>query len=632
MEYSKQPDYHQTGMKESNNKVKEFLLLHKLTHYSTLDRKVKSLARLVSGKEFQRTDFDVNYSGENEDSLFTHSALIQAAYFGNINGSSILLKNNANPQQRDAHGWSPLLWAIYFGNAEFVKFILNYQSVMHNKELLNNDETGQEKSLGKTCKYTLEDFLLYGCKENSAEIISILKKSKRYSNELVSLQHKLAQRKVALLHHNSQNLFIKIDLSRIRMDQFITLHRNNRLILKQALIKSTGYDFFLFQNDECCNISNQFTLPIPANIALLASRYEYFIGGVREWKLFLTEYLREFEERMDQMDDLSEKLFWFGNICQLWVYVCSEQEIADKNEFDVDLREFVGIKFNQILEGTLGCLEEEVEQSLLKFYPFGNKNDKTLFDSLHQTPPLREKGFRNSYGEQVKSKMRRFFDKFHLFSLNNESSKTCSEDKRLSILPSPLSIEQIEVGSGPAKIISLLKSVYESASLHFYPLNNVMSSNFAVKLLRLLLSFINYSCLKFILTQQSKYCDKLHGMAIRMNISDIEGWINEKFYDVDPKVAATLNSCFVPLVQVCQYLQIYTCLNNDSAFEEFGKFCEIQQAPNDFLSFLKEFAPLALSNLDLLGKYESVGLTLSDLEECQGKFLVSKEIMDLFVN
>ncbi len=59
--------------------------------------------------------------------------------------------------------------------------------------------------------------------------------------------------------------------------------------------------------------------------------------------------------------------------------------------------------------------------------------------------------------------------------------------------------------------------------------------------------------------------------------------------------------------------------------------CEIQQAPNDFLSFLKEFAPLALSNLDLLGKYESVGLTFSDLKNA-GKFFVSKEIMDLFVN
>ncbi len=52
-----------------------------------------------------------------------------------------------------------------------------------------------------------------------------------------------------------------------------------------------------------------------------------------EWKLFLTEYLREFEEKMDQMDDLSEKLFWFVTFANCGFMYVMNKKYADKNEF-----------------------------------------------------------------------------------------------------------------------------------------------------------------------------------------------------------------------------------------------------------------------------------------------------------
>ena len=129
----------------------------------------------------------------------------------------------------------------------------------------------------------------------------------------------------------------------------------------------------------------------------------------------------------------------------------------------------------------------------------------------------------------------------------------------------------------------MLNLIYQSANKHFYPMDGLIDSQISLKIIKSSLSFINYFSIATILSNQQKYCDKLHGMAIRMNISEIENWLQDMFLESNSQTFHSLLSALHHLITMCQYLELYSCLERESAFEEFVKFCQIHESSSEFL-------------------------------------------------
>ena len=117
------------------------------------------------------------------------------------------------------------------------------------------------------------------------------------------------------------------------------------------------------------------------------------------------------------------------------------------------------------------------------------------------------------------------------------------------------------------------------------------------------------------MNNRSLYCNKTSGMSIRMNVSEVEFWLQEAYFPTDPKGHAFLVSSYAPLSCVCQYLQIW------SGEGDFVDFCEENEMNQELLWEMQNGFAL---------QPDALTLDVEDLVDLKERFLVTRQLHSLF--
>lgn len=522
-----------TVVTQTNNRqsLKLFSVLHKFymcCARPTTDNGCNILDRIMHSKEFV-TAFKAAHFDAPKDGLFCYSALTHAAYFANNAAIHTLMRNGAKADAEDAAGWTPLLWALVGSNVEgFDSLLAHY---------------GANAEVRTASGLRLVDFLVYGSGsssngENSLgkkidAFLHALKRTKRCKTlaaDVAALQRAHAKKSVGRsLVDDHVCIF---EREHIRIAQLLVETPANAQLLDDAMYGPMLDDFLVRGADaEDASFGDSFTLPVPAALAVSVARCRHFVEGVGGWAAFVRTAARRFAALSgDGSQSIANRLFWLGTTLQLWHYACTEDafEWRTKSTLHHEMREIAQEATQRLLRHILERIDEIVPNAIL---------DRATV-AEHRTPSDELRSF-----------------------VPNDSPKTSK----------PL----------PNRLVAYVHLVWTLLNLHFSG-----CTQFIEYLLKIIFTFVNNTCIGRILLHQSKYCSKLNGMNIRLNVAEIEDWLHDRYFAADPEVYASLVECLAPIACFAQYLQIYSCVEADGS--DFLTFCHHHNAPNSLIDLITQ--------------------------------------------
>ena len=498
--------------------------------------------------------------------FFPFSALELACAFGNVEAVRMLLAGeNAMSVgvnlQSPKTGWTPMQWAVAFGRVEVVKVLV---------------ERGAAPVAG------LAEFVLWASGGSTVreQLLSALKKNDRFDAVTGQVQAVLAAEN-AIIPSGEQVL--KIDLAAFSLEHMIPMTVENKIMLSSKLIAEGSVEELYWIHNSASKSS--FTLPMAANLMLLGARYEWCLGE-EPFCSFVEAGMRELCCKQDSCEELSEMLFWFGNVVQfcLWLRLDKAIDCSKMHEFHLAMQKELNLQWEKLIQAICNELGGIAEGALVAF-------DPQATDGCTEEKPISA-----SRKQILKMGLMRIADKLHLWNPQQQSQ---SEPRKES----------------PATLVAFLSQVHSLAKVHFNPLNAVVEAKICTLLLKEVLSFCNRHALQCIMHNRALYCNKTSGMSIRMNVSEVEFWLQETFFTTDPKGHAFLQASFAPLSCICQYLQIW------SGEDDFVEFCEEHEMHQELLWEMQ-------NNFSLQPIPPS--LEVDDLVDLKERFLVTRQLHSLF--
>jgi hypothetical protein len=257
--------------------------------------------------------------------------------------------------------------------------------------------------------------------------------------------------------------------------------------------------------------------------------------------------------------------------------------ILEKMEFS--MKKTLNVQWEKLIQAICGEMASLVEGALVAFDPHQamNSKDKKLKGTT-------------SRKEILKMGLLKIADRLHLWNQRQQSKR-------------------IERQESPETLISFLFQVYALTKAHFNPLNAVLEAKMCTLLLKEALSFCNRHALRCMMHYPTRYCNKSAGISIRMNVSEVEFWLQEAFFTSDPKVHSFLQSSLAPLSCICQYLQIWP------GDQDFVSFCREHEMHKDLLWEMER-------NFDI--QPTAAHLQVHDLTDLKERFLVTRQLHSLF--
>ncbi|KAI8348015.1 DIL domain-containing protein [Choanephora cucurbitarum] len=298
---------------------------------------------------------------------------------------------------------------------------------------------------------------------------------------------------------------------------------------------------------------------LPANVIFLSARYAHYCFSKELLHTLLSSAISKLSRIIKKCSQETQLLsFWIANISQLTIYLKKDLGLSTSTlSKQQELSEVISEAYTSCMIEIQKRLVRVLNASIMEYTSICELDNTELANSwsrfLKRSSSLI---IRSSYEMSTRSSVsekRSSIDS--LSSISTEATAFSRSTSSSSLLASPCAIGQF------------LSGIYDMLQSYHIP------SALVIQALAQLLHYLSCEIFNRILANE-KYLNRSRAIQIRMNVSVIEDWIHSN------KLPSSLNKLLEPLLQLLQFLQCLSQLNDvlvfKSTIQKFDQLSTLQ--------------------------------------------------------
>ncbi|KAG4301619.1 hypothetical protein PCANB_001700 [Pneumocystis canis] len=451
------------------------------------------------------------------------TAIIFASCFGHQEIVEALLEAGANIHVKDKAKWSPLMWAMNNHHGGIVKLLLAHGASFDGMEVLTTMR-GISNSIDR------EWYDIGNIEPFESQMIES------------ELQQRMDMQSSFGIETDLTSFNIEMDLNDHFEKKDTSIFSDNDFIWNKCLLEQT----YVFSEDHILHILNMVITDfqpsrsvdqkiIPANVIFLSIRYAYYYGTKDMLNKFLHNTLDCIRALINnKSDDMTILAFWISNCTLLLYYIKKDPGLlVTIIDFQLQLTEIVHIIYSFFIQESKSRIEKHLDDSIIHYSAI-SAHENVAFENEWRIFPWKKR--------------------------KNATLSYFSDEKYTT--PSPLLI---------TILLSSIFFVLDVYNVHPVIFKQIISQIFYWLSMELFNRII----------REKIHLSRSKAMDIRLNISIIEDWARENSYQFEKRIDAKfqrveytpfsmydcLKNHMAPLIQLLQWLQCVTSLNNIQSIE-----------------------------------------------------------------
>ncbi|KAI9207135.1 uncharacterized protein BJ171DRAFT_639841 [Polychytrium aggregatum] len=497
--------------------------------------------------ETKKDSFDIN--GKDEDGS---SGLIFAACFGWTDIVILLIEHSALVDDKDKHGWTPLLWACSNGHDEAARALIDggaSKDIKSNrgrslKDLVQRTSSG--KQMSKILEYEYKEPVTPSSPTASHSTLSMSDGDRASASwsDTSDTENYLLSPNPSRSSYVSRRSSTDSNFTALTVDE-LGLFEQDEESAEFLWDRCLPDQMFVFGEDHIDHIleiaierikpsrtANQ--RPIAANILFLCARYAHY------WNTsdILTDFFKRAITRVIDVvahtpEDLNIISYWIANCTQIIYYLKKDQGlVATTFQAQATLSELINELANLLIQDLQRRLLALIDDAILEH---NGEDSRVRFENIFSSFSRRRSHLRRPKAPMAGSRP----IKIRSSSLHSKQPYQVSPWTIKNLFHSTLLI-MIHCCVHRSIIQQVFQQVFHFFSAHIF--NRILS--------------------------QKQYCCRSRAIQIRINLTPIEDWVREC-----PRYFRTDGSCNLlkqlrPVVHLTQLLQVITSIQDLDGFTE----------------------------------------------------------------